>query len=110
MSARKRKGSVGGDGGDRVGGTEALLSTMVVENPETYEEYNEFNFHQSHRHVNSNWILLEKCSTTDIFCNTHLLTDIWDLKIQCNAITKVINQVGTLNSYGTVWYCKDDIT
>jgi hypothetical protein len=87
---------------------------MVVEQPDIYKEYEEFNFYQSHQYVNSNWILLDTCSITDIFCNARLLMDIWymntTLKIHCNTVTNVIKQVVTLNNYGTVWYCEDVIS
>jgi hypothetical protein len=52
--------------------------------------------------------LLDNCSTTDIFFNKKLLTNIlpsdMTLKMHCNAGTKEVNQVGTLKKYGTVWY------
>jgi hypothetical protein len=73
-----------------------------------YDNWEEFNFHQSNLKVNPAWILLDNCSTTDMFCNKKLLTNIRPsdtmLKIHCNAGTKEVNQVGTLKNYGTVWY------
>jgi hypothetical protein len=74
----------------------------------SYDNWEEFNFHQSNRKVNPAWILLYKCSTTDIVCNKKLLTNIQPshttLKIHCNTGNKEFNQVGTLKNYGTVWY------
>jgi hypothetical protein len=61
--------------------------------------------------MNPTWIILDNCSTTDIFCDHNLLTGIRDsdttLKIHCNAGTKEEeNQVGMLmlKKYGTLWY------
>jgi hypothetical protein len=85
-----------------------LTATMTVENASDYDNWEDFNFHQSNHKVNPTWILLDNCSTTDIFCNKKLLTDIRPskktLRIHCNAGTKEVNQVGILRNYGTVWY------
>jgi hypothetical protein len=89
---------------------EGTAATMMAEETSVfnYDNWEEFNFHQSTRKVNPAWILLDNCSTTDIFCNKKLLTNIQPpsttLKIHCNAGTKEVNQVGTLKNYGTMWY------
>jgi hypothetical protein len=63
--------------------------------------------------VEKDWILLDNCSTADIFGNKKLITDIkpskktW--KIQCNAGTKLVTMEGNIRNYGTVWYSKDAI-
>jgi hypothetical protein len=67
----------------------------------------EYTFHQSRAHVNPDWILLDNQSTTDIFCNKALLTNISDSKkiilIHHNAGNRRVYQVGTLNNYWEVW-------
>jgi hypothetical protein len=86
---------------------------MLAEPPDGYNDYEEFSFHQTHRHVNPNWILQDTCSMSDILCNTKLITNIClssgKLKVHCNAGTKVVRHVSTLRNYGTVWLNKDGI-
>jgi hypothetical protein len=85
------------------------VTTVVDEKPneaekmEPYDNWDDFSFHHSSRKVNLDWILLDNCSTTDTFCNrkNNRPSDT-TLKIHCNDGLKEVNQVGTLNRYGTV--------
>jgi hypothetical protein len=54
----------------------AMMVLDVPTMPEAYEEYDGLIFYQSDHRVNPNWILLDNCSTTDIFCNKKLVTNI----------------------------------
>jgi hypothetical protein len=71
----------------------------VNDDERSYSEYYDFTFHQSHHRVNKDWILLDNCSTTNIFCNKMVLSNIryasTTLKKHCNA--------------GMVWYINDAI-
>jgi hypothetical protein len=42
--------------------TEALQQLVLANPPAGYDSYEEFYFHQSQRHVNPNWILIDTCS------------------------------------------------
>jgi hypothetical protein len=93
--------------------TEALQQLVLAEPPDGYESVEEFSFHQSQWHVNPNWIFLDTGSTSDIFCNRKLVSNIrlssGSLKVHCNAGTKVVRHVATLRNYGTVWFNEDGI-
>jgi hypothetical protein len=72
-----------------------------------------FTIHQSSKCVNPNCILLDSRSKADIFCNAALLSDIHEsglsINFHCNAGVRWVAKVGTLKSYGEVWYCEDAI-
>lgn len=56
---------------------------------------------------------LDSMSSVDIFGEARLLTDIHgvqeNMRIMCNAGTVVVNHMGTLKGYGSVWYHPDAI-
>ena len=63
--------------------------------------------------VNKSWVLLDRKSTIDVFCNPSLLTKIRaspdKLHLLCNAVTYFTNQAGDLESYITVWFYPEGI-
>jgi hypothetical protein len=77
-------------------------------------DFEGFTFHQAARYVNPKCILLDSQSTTDIFNNADLLSNIHEsgrsMTIHCNASSRRVTLIGTLRNYGEVWYCKDAIT
>jgi hypothetical protein len=66
-----------------------------------------FTVHQVAKYVNPKWILLDSQSTTDIFNNAYLLSNIHEsrrsMTIHCNAGSRRVTLVGTLRNYGEVW-------
>ena len=58
--------------------------------------------------VSSSWILLDNCSTVDVFHNGELLNNIRSgaayMDIHCNAGVTSTNLIGDLPGYGEVWY------
>ena len=58
--------------------------------------------------VSLSWILLDNCSTVDVFHNGELLENIRSgmsyMDIHCNAGMTSTNLVGDLPGYGEVWY------
>ncbi len=60
------------------------------------------------------WLLLDNCSSTDVFCNESILTNIRKvnetMSLSTNAGTVVVKQKGTLPGYGDVWFSKKAIT
>ena len=80
-------------------------------------EGNGFVFNQSAGNppspIPDTWILLDSCSTANIFSNPALLWNIHktdkELTVYCNTGTKTTNLKGTLPGYGLIWYNQDSI-
>ena len=74
----------------------------------------EESFIQKDHNDMKNWILLDTGSSTDIFCNQSILTNVTKQKKTLNLHTNggvlVTNEMGKLPKYGKVWYSKDAIT
>ena len=64
--------------------------------------------------VSKEWILLDSCSSVNVFCNSSLLSNIRvvdsTMTVYCNAGSRRTNCVGDLAGYGTVWYHPGFIT
>ena len=62
------------------------------------------------RAVPLTWVLLDSQSTVDLISNPRILLNIRkvrsedDIRVHCNSGAKVVNRVGNLPGYGTVWY------
>jgi len=63
--------------------------------------------------IPDSWILLDSQSTVNVFKNRKLLKNIRDAKkalsLHCNAGIAMVNKIGDLPGYGTVWFYEDGI-
>lgn len=100
---------------------EASGDVLLTYNSEyqSSESDDEFQFTQTHTRtlwtqlkakIPSDWVLLDNCSTVDIFSNSKLLKNIRKVNrgvtIHTTAGTTTTNTIGDLVGYGTVWYNK----
>lgn len=114
----------GDDKGRNSADATTLLNNAVANGEFDDDNSYGFYFHQQHNsvclqnkvndpNVSHTWILLDNQSTIDVFSNSDLLTNIREgvgrMNIHCNAGVKVVNQIGELAGYGTVWYNPDGI-
>ena len=66
--------------------------------------------------VHLTWLLLDSQSTVDLIANPRMLLNIRRVRskdaihIHCNSGVKVMDRVGDLPGYGTVWYEPTGIT
>ena len=62
------------------------------------------------RAVPLTWILLDSQSTVDLISNPRMLLNIRRvrsknaIRVHCNSEVKVVDRIGELPGYGTVWY------
>ena len=71
-------------------------------------------FGTSHGEIPRGWLLLDSCSTVDVFCNQSFLSGIHTTKrnmtLKCNAGTSVTNKQGYSGDYPLpVWYDQSGI-
>ena len=56
------------------------------------------------------WLLLKNKSTVDLIANPSMLLNIrrvrseYAIRVHCNSRVKVMDRIGDLPGYGTVWY------
>jgi len=64
--------------------------------------------------IPDSWILLDSQSSVDVFKNKKLLKNIHDAKnalsLHCDAGIAMVNKIGDLPGYGTVWFYEDRIS
>ena len=62
------------------------------------------------RAVTLTWLLLDSQSTVDLIANTKMMVNIRKvrgedaIRVHCNSGDKIVDRVGDLPGYGTVWY------
>ena len=74
----------------------------------------EYHFHIRTNSIPKDWILLDSCSTVNIFCNKDLLQNIHKvnktMKLHCQSGTSSTNLMGTLPGYPEpIWFAPDGI-
>jgi hypothetical protein len=93
----------------------------AINNSHTFNHYSDVSFSNHHagqivllHGLPSSWLLLDSCSTTDIFANANLLSDIQDaphpIWVQCNAGRIQLTKYGKFGDYPYhVWYNSDGV-
>ena len=82
----------------------ASLKEIVVENLKGQDRHA---FNQCQSHINIYWILLDNQSTVHVFFDVHFLVNVRkvnkELHLYTNSGMSVIDEVGELPGFGTVW-------
>ena len=61
-------------------------------------------------------MLLDSQSTLDLMFNPEMLTNIYEvirnkaIRVHCNSGTKIVDRIGDMAGYGTVWYKPTNIS